>query len=201
MITSLEPAKNLINLKKLYCYCNQIKSLEPIKNLINLKVLDCYGNQIQSLESINNLINLEILYYSYNQIEYIPPNIARRLRMLENKQSINNKSQNYYNCDDNYCIRESVGNSIQNILNIKPTNINLHHYILDDDIFTSKTKKILFDYIGCKDVHSTLNITFEELLLHVINRIEINKHKSEIKSVLNMKILDSECECFYRKIF
>ena len=50
-IKSLEPIKNLINLKKLYCRKSNIESLEPINNLVKLKILDCAQNQIQSLET------------------------------------------------------------------------------------------------------------------------------------------------------
>ena len=57
-IKSLEPIKNLINLKSLFCNSNKIKSLEPLQDLIKLKRLDCLDNDIQSLEPIKNLINL-----------------------------------------------------------------------------------------------------------------------------------------------
>ena len=41
------------------------------------------------------------------------------------------------------------------------------------------------EYKNITDIYSDLNITFEELLLYVFNRIEINEHKDEIKQVLN----------------
>ena len=195
-ILLLEPLRNLINLKHFYCSSNQIQSLEPINNLINLENLDCYSNQIQSLEPINNLINLQLLYYSNNQIEYTPPNIVRRLDRIMNGQNIYNDSENVHNHNIQECVRKSI----QNILNIKPIIINVYDYILNDDIFTSKTKEILLDHINCKDVHCTLNITFEELLLHVINRIEKSEYKLEIKNILNVEMLDSECKCFTGRI-
>ena len=52
------------------------------------------------------------------------------------------------------------------------------------------------EYKNCKDIYSALNITFEELLLYVFNRIEINEHKDEIKGVLNTEMTDSVCKCF-----
>ena len=61
---------------------------------------------------------------------------------------------------------------------------------------TNQTKQILIEYINCKDVHSILNITFEELLIHVLNRIEINENKNEIKNILNIEMSDSLCKCF-----
>ena len=36
--------KNLVNLKNLYCYDNQLTSLEGIENLVNLKYLYCHNN-------------------------------------------------------------------------------------------------------------------------------------------------------------
>ena len=52
------------------------------------------------------------------------------------------------------------------------------------------------EYKNSKDIYSALNITFEELLLYVFNRIEINEHKDEIKRVLNTEMTDSVCKCF-----
>ena len=45
-------------------------------------------------------------------------------------------------------------------------------------------------------MHSSLNITFSELLLHVFNRIELNEHSSKIKAILNIEMHDSICKCF-----
>ena len=191
-IKLLEPIKNLINLEELGCSNNKIQSFEPLKNLTNLKGLYCSNNEIHSLEPINDLTNLRHLVYLSNPIEYIPPNIVRRLNTIKNNQNTYNDSESVHN----HNVQESIRKSIQNVLNIKPIVTDVYNYILNDDILTSKTKDTLFVYINCKDVHSTLNITFEELLLHVINRIEINKHKSEIKSVLNIEMLNPECKCF-----
>ena len=52
------------------------------------------------------------------------------------------------------------------------------------------------EYKNSKDIYSALNITFEELLLYVFNRIEINEHKDEIKRVLNTEMTESVCKCF-----
>jgi hypothetical protein len=45
-----------------------------------------------------------------------------------------------------------------------------------------------------------LNITFNELIIAVFNRIEINEHKDEIKRVLNIEMDDSICKCFTGRI-
>jgi hypothetical protein len=45
-----------------------------------------------------------------------------------------------------------------------------------------------------------LDITFSELLLYVINRIDINEHKDEIKNILNIEMNESVCKCFTGRI-
>ena len=52
------------------------------------------------------------------------------------------------------------------------------------------------EYKNSTEIYSALHITFEELLLYVFNRIEINDHKDEIKRVLNAEMIDSVCKCF-----
>lgn len=74
------------------------------------------------------------------------------------------------------------------ILKIKPIITEITDLILNDTILT---KEILMEYNNNKEIYSALNITFEELLLYVFNRIEINEHKNEIKNVLNTEMTDS----------
>ena len=77
------------------------------------------------------------------------------------------------------------------------TNINdINNLILNNNILTNQTKQLLIEYQNCKDIHTSLNITFEELLLYVWNRIEQNTHKDEICRVLNIEMTDSMCKCF-----
>jgi hypothetical protein len=87
-----------------------------------------------------------------------------------------------------------------NILQTKPTITNLNELIINDQILTEQTKRLLFEYVNCKDVHSTLNITFEELLLYVFDRIELNVDKNEIKRLLNTEMDESFCKCFTGRI-
>ena len=87
-----------------------------------------------------------------------------------------------------------------NILKSKPTISNPYQLIINDPILTEQTKWLLFEYATCKDVHTSLNITFEELLLYVFDRIEQNEHKDEIKRVLNIEMDESVCKCFTGRI-
>jgi hypothetical protein len=213
-LTSLHGIENLVNLTSLYCYSNQLTSLKGIENLVNLTELDCYFNQLTSLNGIENLVNLTELYcddnqltslngienlinllklqYQNNLINHIPPNIVRRLNRFKNGQNVYNDGQNVHN----HNIQESIKKSVNNILKIKPTITDTTDLILNDTILTNETKEILMEYKNSTDIYSALNITFEELLLYVFNRIEINEHKDEIKHVLNAEMIDSVCKCF-----
>ena len=160
--------------------------------MVNLTILYCNSNQLTSLNGIDNLVNLQLVEYQNNIINHIPPNIVRRLNRLKNGQNVYNDGQNVHN----HNIQESIRTSVNNILKIKPIITEITDLILNDTILTNKTKEILMEYKNSKEIYSALNITFEELLLYVFNRIEINEHKNEIKNVLNTEMIDSVCKCF-----
>ena len=48
-------------------------------------------------------------------------------------------------------------------------------------LLDEETKQILIDFCQNKEVHTTLNVTFEELLVHVWNRIESLENKEFLK--------------------
>jgi hypothetical protein len=195
-LTNLNDIKNLVNLEILYCTGNNLTTLNNIQNLVNLQVLDCTNNNLTNLNDIQNLRNLRYVKYYSNAIEHIPPNITRMLNQIKNGQNIYGDSQNVHN----HHIQESIRQSIFNILQTKPTITNLNQLIINDPILTEQTKRLLFEYSTCKDVHLSLNITFEELLLYVFDRIEQNADKDEIKRVLNIEMDESVCKCFTGRI-
>ena len=61
-------------------------------------------------------------------------------------------------------------------------------------------KELILEYIDIKDVHSIFNITFEELLQYVWNRIKKHNNTNDIKKILNDEMQDSECKCFTGRI-
>jgi hypothetical protein len=65
---------------------------------------------------------------------------------------------------------------------------------------TEQTKAILVEYSNDTSVHSTLNITFQDLLLHTYSRILCNADAKEIKRILGESMLDSVCKCFTGRI-
>jgi hypothetical protein len=115
---------------------------------------------------------------------------------MKNGQNIYGDSQNIHNHNIQECIRTSVNN----ILQIKPTITDITNLILNDTVLDARTKEILIEYKSNKDVYTSLGITFEELLIYVFNRIEINEHKDEIKRILNIEMNDSICKCFTGRI-
>ncbi len=189
---------NLINLRKFFCSNNKITEIpREIGNLINLQTFNCYNNQITEIpREIYNCRNLRYFEYSNNEIEHIPPDITRFLNRLHNGQNIYLDTQSVHNHNIQTCIKTSI----QNIMNYKPIIINYLEYIMQDTIFTELTKQSLIEYSNYEDIHTELNITFKELLIYVINRIEINPHKDEIKKILNDEIKDSLCKCFTGRI-
>ena len=193
-LTSLQGIENCINLQYLYCDNNQLTSLQGLEGCINLQILNCSNNHLTSLQGLEGCRNLQKLYYSNNEIDYIPPNIQRILD--RNIQGIYNDSQNVHNHNIQDCIRKSI----QNIINIKPRNKNIIEMILNDTILDKETKEILINYCQNKEIHTTLNITFEELLIHIWNRIESLKDKEEIKKIIGIEMKDSICKCFTGRI-
>ena len=195
-LQSLNGIENLHNLTYFNCSYNKLTSLNGIENLHNLTELHCSHNELISINPIINLRQLRYIFYNNNPIDHIPPNIQRLLNRQRVGQNIYADTQSVHN----HSIQESVRNSINNILQFKPEVSDVIEIILTDPILTSETKSLLMEYSACTDVHSTLNITFEELLTYVYNRIQLSEHSDEIKKVLNIEMSDSVCKCFTGRI-
>ena len=99
---------------------------------------------------------------------------------------------NIHNSD----INKSIYQSIYAILNTPKNNDSYMTDILGDLILTSQTKESLVEYNTCNDVHSTLNVTFAEVLQSVWYIIQNHKDSEEIKRILNAEMSDSICKCF-----
>jgi Leucine-rich repeat (LRR) protein len=202
----------LPNLQILHCYCNQIVNIQGLP-LPNLHALICYSNQIVDIQgiqlpnlqeldcSLNQITNLSFrfpmpylqkIHYSNNPIEYIAPNIHRLLNRSNQQQNVYTDSQNVHN----HHIQESIRNSIRQVMAIQPTITNLSDFIIQDEDLTGLTKSLLLDYMTDETIHSTLDISFSELLLNVMSLIETNEHKKEIKTILNQEMNDAQCKCY-----
>jgi Leucine-rich repeat (LRR) protein len=186
---------NLVNLEKLYLGGNKLTTIpKEMGNLINLETLFLHENNLITLPiEITNIRNANI-YYANNPIEYLPPQVVRYLERNKTTQKIYNDNQSVHN----HSIQEGVENSINYVMSIKPIYKleNINDVIIDNNYIDNQTKTILFEYINCKDIHSTLNITFSELLINILSFIEQHEAKQEIYKILEQEMNDTLCKCF-----
>jgi Leucine-rich repeat (LRR) protein len=197
--------KYLTNLKVLLLHNNHLTILNNniFNNLTNFQYLKLSNNKLTSLpSSITNCRNLINIYYYNNEINYIPPNIHRflnNLKQTSKKLQIYNDSQNVHN----HHIQECIKTSLENILNY-PKTINKSSLIneLLNSKMNDRSLRLLLEYCNDNSVHSVLNITFEEALLHVLEYInlELKDNRNDILNILETEILDSECKCFTGRI-
>jgi hypothetical protein len=155
-------------------------------------------NEITEIPTaIMNLTRLRSLYYDQIVI-HLNPIILRFLNRNQTKQnkSIYDDNQNVH---DSY-INDSISVSLYKILGDKThsTNDQIMNEILDDKILTNTCKESLIEYSKIDDIHSTLNVTFKEVLLSVWNIIRSHQDSvsNEIKLILNDEMKDSLCKCF-----
>ena len=87
-------------------------------------------------------------------------------------------------------------------MSIKPTihMDQLKDLIINNQHLNERTKQLLFEYMDNKEVHSILNITFEELLLSVYDFIEKNENKEELYKIMNEEMSEANCKCFTGRI-
>ena len=198
-IIKIEGLENLILLSGLFLSNNQIIKIEKIQNLRKLEWLYLNNNQIIQIPlTITNLQRLQYFNYTNNQIEYIPPQVTRFLNTMKEGNQIYADIQNVHN----HNIQEGIRKGIEYISSIKPcpTFEEMKEDILNNIILEEECKNLLFEYCECKDVHSVINITFEELLLNTYSLILKHKYKNEIFKVMNIEMKDSQCKCFTGRI-
>ena len=186
---------SLFNLQSFDCSDNALTELpSEIGSLNNLQYLYCSNNNLKSLPSeIGSLNNLQHICYSGNEIEYIPPQVLRIINRQKKAQKVYGDGQNVHN----HHIQEGIVKSINYITSIKPaikiTNLKDKIINLQLSMLTIQT---LFEYIDDNSVHSVINITFEELLISVLDFILKNQHKEELLKILDVEMQDSLCKCF-----
>lgn len=213
-----ENIKNLVNLKKLQISHNLLNEIDgKIGNLTNLQELNFTNNNLISLpQSIGNLTNLQLLQFSSNQIiiipasfgnlincefayyinpiEYYPPNFQRLIKKKKNLYEVYGDTQNVHNVNIQNCIKQSV----LNLLNDKPKNLKIEKILASS--LSEKTKCLIVEYINDEEVHSQLNVTFEEVFSRVWYRIRKSEHKKELLKILEDEINAGECKCFTGRI-
>ena len=191
---------NLFQLRECWCSNNKIKIIpQEIGNLIQLRKFVCNNNKITSIPiEIINCEHLDFFNFKNNEIDYIQPQITRWLNRLKNMQYLYGDSQSVHN----HAIQEGVSKSINYITSIKPIiqNTQLKELIIENPYLEERVKCLLFEYIDNKEVHTILNITFEELLLSVYDFIEKNENKEELYKIMNVEMSEANCKCFTGRI-
>ena len=186
----------LTQLTELRLWGNKIKEIpKEIQYLTQLTYLSLSSNQIKEIPlEIIHLRNLNYFHYSNNPIENLLNPIIHRFLNRLNKQidNIFNDTQNVHSSS----IQQSIKDSIFNLL--KPIKTPYKYNYLDDDILTQQTKEQLIEYSNCKDIHTQLECTFEEVLnavFYEINTFDVEKQESSKKRI-NEEMLDGLCMCF-----
>ncbi len=219
-VNRIDEIKDHPTLLNLNCSYNQIKSLGNVPNLQslyacnnliteihndypNIHTIDISNNQILRLPNIMHWNNLTSFIYNGNEIDYIPPNIIRKLTLITERRrhaqlNIYNDSQNVHN----HTIQKSISESIQNIITEKP-DISFEEMfieILGTHILTNDVKNMLLEFSNSTDIHMAIGITFKELLLSVWSVIRKHSERDNILEVLNCEMTDSICKCFTGRI-
>lgn len=193
---------DLTRLISLHISCNKISEIP--QTIGQLAVLENFWFQDNDISEIpHEIINcraLRIIYTWGNPIEYISPIVARFLYRqptiireitYDDSQSVHKSS-----------VQKSIQTSISALMKNAPVfDIDaVKDFITNDNILYDSTKQSLFQYSEDDSVHSILQITFEELLVAVWNRIITNDNSIEIKKILNTEMVDAQFKCFTGRI-
>ena len=190
----------LTRLIEFSCNCNQIQKIpKEIRYLTQMEEFSCADNKIKEIPiEIMNCRNMRIISFNINEIDYIQPQIVRWLNNMYHEQYLYEDTQSVHN----HSIQEGVSKSINYITSIKPTiqMEKLKELIINNQHLDEHVKSLLFEYMDNKEVHTILNITFEELLLSVYDFIEKNENKEELYKIMNVEISEANCMCFTGRI-
>ena len=228
---------DLRQLTHLYLSANSLRGLpETIGQLGELRQLSIVGNE-QTMRTLPvQLIECRRL----QEVEYlasldpgegfedgIPAPVQRMLERLQRARyddeyaaggGVYGDGQNVHSS----AVQASVKQSIYNLFN----DTSLQEFSDDElrdlivglptDLLHDETKSALLDYISSTEEHSTLHITFGDLLKKVIGRIEATSRTSDRSSEkvekcegearkdlyqrMNEEMADAECKCFTGRI-
>ena len=149
---------------------------------------------------ILNFRHLHTFVYHNNAIE-MSLQMARFLDGITNlsKRNIYTDTQNVHDSTIQLSVRDSI-NRITTRPDLQKYDIDLLHIlIIENTKLTGTSKSLLFEYITDTTVHSSLLLTFSEVLWFIIQTIITDFSdiiQAEIFNVLNQEILDADCKCF-----
>lgn len=152
-----------------------------------------------AIHIIDNTISRDDFMLAFNNIAeeiicFYLPWIDTNYRDI---QTLYTDSDNVHNHTIQKCVKDSIKNICE--LEYDKEIINLDK-IFSDNLISQKSKNILKKFCGDNSFHTELGVTYEKVLLGVWNRIEMNQHKDEIKTVLDLEIQDSDDRCFTGRI-
>ena len=198
-ITKIKGLDNLVQLNRLYLHYNQITEIKGLTTLASLQILYLNSNQIKELPLfLCNLINISYIFYYNNPIEYIPLPVQRWLDRLNNRFTPSNMVYNDKQNIHNHHIQNSFRTSLNNIFKDKQLLdlITIKQQILENNVLLEQTKREILNYCDDSMEHTSLLITYSDLLIYVWSRITFSDNKDEILQVLNQEINDGLCMCF-----
>jgi len=198
---------NLANtLKYLNLSHNHISEIpEWIERFLYLDYLNLSINRITAIPiSIIRCLSLSTFDYHGNPVENIAPQVRRFLNQIIYRRPIRfeelyiyNDGENVHNHNIQKCIRQSIENITAQSLGIIDYD-KVISLVLSDTVLTENTKRLILEYCENLDVHSTLQLTFKELLGYIWHTIlkMSEETQNEVKQVMNSEMSDSECKCF-----
>jgi Leucine-rich repeat (LRR) protein len=226
LISEIKNISELKNLTTLNMRNNKISEIKNIHGLNSLQELfldnekgpriydyhlflhNYYTNKYEDRnKSCNNTIKqIPLVIMSLKNLKTlkidceINPIIKRFLNknLVSEGKTIYDDKQNVHDSE----IVKSIQQSIYNIMSesIKSSSDQTFDEIIADNILNDQTKTQLIEYCQDKTVHSVINVTFSEVLLHVWHIISERKNdkeeSNEIKKILNAEMTDSICKCF-----
>ena len=228
LTTLPESIGNLTQLQRLWIKLNELTTLpESIGNLTQLQWFNCGSNRLTTLpESIGNLTQLEkfncqlnllitlpiqliecrsliVFKFGGNPIDVVPAPLQRRIiRMHDHRihSGIYVDIQNVHSSSVQASIKQSIFNLLNDQTLDEISDDQLRELIigLSSDLLRDETKSVLLEYMASSEEHSTLNITFADLLKKVIRRVEKSEGevRKDLYQRLNEEMADAECKCF-----
>ena len=127
---------------------------------------------------IGQLTALTHLHLDFCPIDYIPPNVQRFLDRMDNRRRQAHHNGVYGDSQSvhNHRIQTHIRQSIMNLLrDPKPPSQEKTMEMIYSSTLQPRTKQQLTEYVENDAVHSTLDLTFGDVLSYVVLRV--SKHR------------------------
>jgi hypothetical protein len=141
---------------------------------------------------------LRQLRYGGNEVGILHPAMHHWLNNKKSTPNVYTDNQNVHDHDIQHTANESIVNFIK-CYDYDDSNINVTHMInnLQTD---EKIKNLLRSYAKCTNVHSSLHLTFANVLGPVLDYINNHPSKTELVKILAEEIKDCKDKCFQGRL-